>query len=50
MPAGRKRSGIPISKQWNRVPDTFRVFITLLRVLVRLTMNDGDIDGTRTAA
>ncbi|MCA8032892.1 hypothetical protein LGM46_07840 [Burkholderia arboris] len=38
------------AKQWNRVPDTFRVFITLLRVLVCLTMNDDDIDGTRTAA
>ncbi|MDN7700652.1 hypothetical protein R0290_30050 [Burkholderia semiarida] len=49
-PAGGKWSGIPISKQWNRVPDTFRVFITLLRVLVCLTMNDDDIDGTRTAA
>lgn len=36
--------------QWNCVPDTFRVFITLLRVLVCLTMNDDDIDGTRTAA
>lgn len=38
-----------MSKRWNGVPPVFRFFITLLRVLVHLTMNDDGVDDTRAA-
>jgi len=49
MSVGGEWFGMWMSKQWNGVPDAFRLFIKLLLVRVCPTMNNDGVDDTRAA-
>ncbi|QVN23181.1 DUF2165 family protein [Burkholderia pyrrocinia] len=49
MSVGGEWFGMGMSKQWTGMPNAFRVFITLLLVLVHLPMHNDGVDETRVA-